>query len=64
MSCSYDYISHLTTYTILEGRSSDDLSASYVHSISPVGGEETYLFKDSKASALTGAASIVCIEAT
>ena len=54
MSCSYDYISHLMTYTIVEGRSSDDLSVSYVHSISPSGGEETYLFQDTEASALTG----------
>lgn len=54
MSCSYDYISHLTTYTIAEDRSSGDLSVSYVHSISPSGGEETYLFKDTEASALTG----------
>ena len=54
MSCSYDYISHLTTYTIAEGRSSEDLSVSYLHSISPSGGEETYLFQDTEASALTG----------
>ncbi len=57
LECSYDYVTHLTTFTIEEGRSSTDLTISYEHSISPLGGQEMYLFKDSDEARLTGTAN-------
>lgn len=54
LECSFDYASHLTTFTIEEGRNSADLFVSFEHSISPTGGEEMYLFRDTEESRLTG----------
>ena len=57
MECSYDYITHLTIYTIEDRPGSEGLTISYKHSVSPLGREEMYLFKDAEEAKLTGIVS-------
>lgn len=62
MECSYDYITHVTTLRL------DDMDAtrssipySFIHSVSPVGGEEMFLFNERDQAELRGTGQLVFI---
>lgn len=45
MDCSYDYVTHKTTIQLEELQTENtSVSYSYQHEVSPVGGEEMYIF--------------------
>lgn len=55
MECSYDYITHTTTLRLEHmGDTNGSISYSFVHSVSPSGGEEMFLFSESDPAELRG----------
>lgn len=55
MECSYDYSTHVTTLKLDDlGEANASISYSFVHSISPTGGEEMFLFSESDPALLEG----------
>lgn len=59
MECSYDYITHVTTMQLDDHDATNGaISYSYAHSISPVGGEEMFLFSERDPAQLRGAGQL------
>jgi len=56
MECTYDYITHVTTLQLEDrGEPGSPISYSLVHSVSPTGGEEMFLFSDTDPARLRNA---------
>lgn len=63
MECSYDFITHVTTLHLDDkGRPNGSISYELEHSISPIGGEEMFLFSKGEPSQLKGTGLFQYIE--
>ena len=59
MMCFYDYITHLTTYEIDDqGVEDGPIAYRYTHTVSPIGGEDMFLFKEAESSEREGAGQL------